>query len=141
MMKLKVIIDSFGGIFILAIILVIRFNLGLTPYEAFMGSLFFVSVAVSVLLSDNKYIHSLTLNEGSFVITYMTMFLKVGSTPLKFTDITEVRLSKRLPIAAIWPPVLKIKINNQWVSYYVLSRGLYNEIQQDISSANIAFVK
>jgi len=140
-MRLNVVLNSFGAPIILAVILFMRLGIGITPFRAFLESVFFVSIAISNLLSDHKYVQTLAIADGKIVITYFTKLLQVRSANFTTTDLAEVRLSKRVPIAAVWLPILRLKIDNQWIDFYVVSKKLYNEVQQYLTSANIEFMK
>ncbi|MDQ3277468.1 MAG: hypothetical protein M3Q06_04030 [Bacteroidota bacterium] len=140
-MKLQVLLRSFGAPILLAIILVIRLSIGLTPFRALMETVFVVSIAISRLLSDDRYVRTFTINGGRIVITYFTRFLQVKSVDLALSDIADVRLSKRMSIAALWSPILELKVDGEWISFYVVTKKEYDSVQQHLASVNVTVVK
>ena len=96
---------------------------------------------MSRLLTDDKYVQTFTVRDGRLIITYFTQFLKLKSFNLALSDIVVVKLSKRLSIAAVWSPILDLKVDEAWIGFYVITKDLYRDIQNQLTSVNIAVVK
>ena len=140
-MKLQVLLRSFGVPLLLTIILIIKLSGDLKPFRVFAEIVFVVSITISRLLSDDRYIQTFAIHNDRIAINYINLFLQVKSVEYALSDISDVKLSKRLPIAAIWSPILDLKVDNQRMSFHVISKELYLEIQQHLASVNNALVK
>jgi hypothetical protein len=140
-MRMQVLLRSFGLPILLAIILILRLSIGLTPFRAFAETVFVVSIAISRLFSDDRYVQTISMRDSSIVITYFTRFLQLKSFDFALSDIVDVRLAKRLSIGALWSPILDLRVNGEWIGFYVVNKKLCNEIRQHLASGHIEFMK
>jgi hypothetical protein len=130
-MKRQVLLRCFGGPFVLAILLVIGlcYN-AMTPFQVFMNTVFVVSITILSLLSDNRFLVRFHVKDDRIYITYLTRFLQEKSMDIALSEISEVRLSKRSVLSALWPPHLNLKFEDERFRFTVLTKDRYNEVQQ-----------
>jgi hypothetical protein len=140
-MRQQVLLRSFGAPVLLAILLIIRLGHGLDPYQVFLHTAFVISILFLRLISGDKYVQTFAIRDGRIVIKYLTHFLQEKSVDLALSDISDVRLSKRTIFAVVWSPVFDLKAGGERLSFHVVSKKLYNEMQQQMASAHIAFVQ
>ncbi|HEY0068239.1 MAG TPA: hypothetical protein VGB46_12770 [Flavisolibacter sp.] len=133
-MKLQVFLRSFGLPILFVIFLVISFLIGMSTFSAFMHTALAFCLIMSRLLVDDRYVDTFVIRSGRVFITYYTQFLKLKSLECAVSDLNDVKLSRRMSIAAIWSPKLDFKADGDWFSFYIVDRQRYNEIQQQLSS-------
>lgn len=132
-MKFQVILRSFGVPILLAVLLVIRFLTGVTPFRAMAETVFFLAVLSSRLLADDRYVHTFSVGNGRLVIVYLTKYLNLKTVERPLTDIEGVKLSRRWSLSAVWSPTLELKTNGEWTGFHVVTAKLYRDVQQQLA--------
>lgn len=133
-MKLQVFLRSFGLPLVLVTFLVTSFINGNSPFGLFMHVALAFCIILSRLLVEDRYVDTFTIRDGRISVTYYTQFLKLKSIECKVSDLTDVKLSRRMSIAALWSPVLDFKADGDWFYFYIVSRKRYRHIQQQLST-------
>lgn len=136
-MRLAIFLRIYTIPVLLALFLIIEFVSGYTPFKLFLHITFLVAVLLAILLDDKKYIQRFTIIDGHIEIGFRTQFLHRKSSELAIAGIMEANLVHQ-GLFGLWPAILKIKYNGEWLTFQVLNRKLINEIQNLLESAGIA---
>jgi hypothetical protein len=139
-MKLQVFIRSFGFPILVGVSLFFRIDSETKAFDVFGRITFFACVLLLALLSDYHYIQKVSLEGDRLMINYMTRFLQRKSIELPLADIAEVKLSpfKRFNL---WSPTLTLKTEKKLMFFRILSKELHQDIQNQLVTANVAYVK
>ena len=126
---------------ILGVLLVIRIKIGISPFSIFTGALFVFAVTMVALLTDKRYVQKLVIDNDILRISYTNHFLQQKTIEFEISKITNVKLSKRRMIAPIWPPELDITYDGEWKNFFIISKELYNEVQERMSLRFASVIK
>ena len=136
-MKVQVFIRSFGAPILLAVLLIVWRIYGMTPFQTFIQATFVLSYAIAKLLSDVKYINTVSIDEERISISFYTQYLNLKHLEFDISNIKEIKLSKRSGMSWFWPPNLDFKFNGEQHSFEILSKALYNKIQHQVSEGKL----
>ena len=126
-MKLRVFLRVYTIPILLVILLLVRLQ-ALTAFRTYTEIAFIISASLVILLSENKYIETFSVGTDRITVKYLTQFLQTRSIKFEQSQISEVKLSKKRQLPPIWPPVLYVKLNGEWIWFFILTKELYNEI-------------
>ena len=127
-MKLRVFLRVYTIPILLVILLLVRLQ-ALTAFRTYTEIAFIISASLVILLSENKYIETFSVGTDRITVKYLTQFLQTRFIEFEQSQISEVKLSKRRQLPPIWSPVLYIKTNGEWTWFFILTKELYNEVQ------------
>lgn len=107
--------------------------------ETIMNVIFAVLLAfvfsIILLMSKKKYLSSLSFNTGSLEIKYYTVFLNQKSSNLPLQLIQNLE-TKKPNVLAQYPCSLKIKYNERWLEYPILTQKLNEDVKEKLKIAN-----
>src|SRR5690349_23698679 len=130
-MKLRVFIQAYGIVLLLAISVAFKIIGEESAFRLMTGIVFLAAIAFGMLLADKKYILSFFVMDKNITVNYLNHFLQSRQVQIDFSEITDVRLSKRTWFAFIWSPVLQIRTSGERYEFYVLKKELYEHIQKE----------
>ena len=128
-MRTHVFLRVYGIPILLAFLLFIRITNGYSAFNIFGSAEFVFSITMLALLSDKRFLQKINIENDQIRISYINHFLQSKTIEYNLDKITEVKLSKRRNTAFVWPPHLDIKEEGEWKYFMILSKELYQEIQ------------
>lgn len=133
-MKLQVFLRSFGWPLCLVLFLVISYLMGMSPFNAWMHGALAACLILSRLLVDDRYVNTFSIREGRVFITYYNQFLKLKSVECAVSELSGVKLSRRLSISALRSPILDFKADSDWFYFHIIGRRRYEKIQEELAT-------
>ena len=128
-MRTQVFLRVYGIPILLAFLLFIRIINSYSAFNIYISTLFVFSVTMLALLSDKRFIQKISIENDRMHISYINHFLQSKTIAYDLDKIAEVKLSKRRNTAFVWPPHLDLKEDGEWKYFMILSKELYQEIQ------------
>jgi len=137
-MKLKIFLLTFGVPVLLFIVFLIVSRDSSKQGNLIIGFLLVIGTIAKVLLVKRKYVASFIINESNLDINYFTPYLKRKFIALPISEIADTELTKSNLIAE-YPAAVNIKCKNKWLTFEIIEKKLFKEIQNKLAVANIGF--
>lgn len=98
------------------------------------GSLLVLAFGLSLALSRRKYLYSFDLLNGGLEVSYYNVFLKRRVVQVPAEELAGIGRLQVDPITQC--PTLKVKVDNKWQGFSILSKGLRDATRLFFHAAN-----
>lgn len=99
------------------------------------GAFLLLAFVLKLSLSRGKYLYSFDYSTGTFEIGYYNIFLKRKVVHVSADQLEGIATHQTDPLTQ-WP-TLKLKVDNRWQKYLILSKGLRNAARLFFSTVHI----